>query len=283
MSELGSYLRRTRIEKQISLDFIAESTRIRKRYLEAIEDGDFSVMPGAFYVRAFIKSYAEALGLNAEELISSYLHELPQISSETTTETSTSMPITSPTPVSGTKNRWGVHALVAAFVVLLGVMIYVFYSSETDNNPVVKPDNTNNQTNQQTEPKDDKNTDTTKPTDVKEPEQPQTPVNPTQVTLTKSQGSTDYYMISPTGSHTITLKKTGTGTVWIGVYEGSNRGKLILDDQYFKKADTYTLTVSTTTFINVGRADLVSISVDNVPLNDGDKATSKKVSLEITK
>lgn len=58
MSELGQVLQRAREEKGITLDDIQRITKIQRRYLEAIERGHFHVLPGHFYARAFIKSYA---------------------------------------------------------------------------------------------------------------------------------------------------------------------------------------------------------------------------------
>ncbi|MDG0793610.1 helix-turn-helix domain-containing protein [Cohnella ginsengisoli] len=55
-----------------TLDDIQEITKIRKRYLEAIESGDYKVLPGSFYVRAFVKTYAETVGLDAEEVLRLY-------------------------------------------------------------------------------------------------------------------------------------------------------------------------------------------------------------------
>lgn len=66
MSELGQQLREARLQKGMSLDDVQEMTKIRKRYLEAIEAGDYKVLPGSFYVRAFIKTYAETVGLNPD-------------------------------------------------------------------------------------------------------------------------------------------------------------------------------------------------------------------------
>ncbi|MGQ7033298.1 helix-turn-helix domain-containing protein, partial [Escherichia coli] len=45
---------------------------MRKRHLVAIEEGNYDVLPGAFYARAFIKQYADAVGLNREELLVEY-------------------------------------------------------------------------------------------------------------------------------------------------------------------------------------------------------------------
>ncbi|WP_051287574.1 helix-turn-helix domain-containing protein [Alkalicoccus chagannorensis] len=78
MSELGTRLKTAREEKGFSLEEMQEKTKIQKRYLQAIEDGDYSQMPGEFYSRAFIKSYAEALDFDAEQLFAEHESELPK-------------------------------------------------------------------------------------------------------------------------------------------------------------------------------------------------------------
>lgn len=77
MSELGKRLKEAREEKQLSLDDLQATTKIQKRYLTAIEAGEFSVLPGTFYARAFIRSYAEAVGLDHEALFVEFERELP--------------------------------------------------------------------------------------------------------------------------------------------------------------------------------------------------------------
>lgn len=72
MNELGEFLKNERISKGLTLEEIQETTKIRTRYLKAIEDGDFSVMPALVYAKGFVKSYAEALGLNGNELVKKY-------------------------------------------------------------------------------------------------------------------------------------------------------------------------------------------------------------------
>ena len=52
-------------------------TKIQKRYLIGIEEGNYSSMPGNFYVRAFIKQYAEAFRLNPDEIFETYKDEIP--------------------------------------------------------------------------------------------------------------------------------------------------------------------------------------------------------------
>lgn len=82
--EIGGRLKETREELGISLDTLQEKTKIQKRYLIAIENGDFHVLPGSFYARAFIKEYAIAVGLEPNELLDQYQDEIPSVETETT-------------------------------------------------------------------------------------------------------------------------------------------------------------------------------------------------------
>ncbi|QQK80188.1 helix-turn-helix domain-containing protein [Salicibibacter cibi] len=78
MSELGQFLKEKREEKGWGLDEVQTRTKIQKRYLLAIEEGRYDDVPGAFYARAFIKSYAEALELEPEEVFAEFEHDLPK-------------------------------------------------------------------------------------------------------------------------------------------------------------------------------------------------------------
>lgn len=77
MTELGNRLKEARLAKGISLDDLQTITKIQKRYLTGIEEGNYSSMPGNFYVRAFIKQYAEAVQLDPEEIFETYKSEIP--------------------------------------------------------------------------------------------------------------------------------------------------------------------------------------------------------------
>lgn len=72
MRELGEYLRREREARGISLDEIQEITKIRVRYLEAIERGEFADIPGETYVRGFLRNYARAVGLDGQAVLERY-------------------------------------------------------------------------------------------------------------------------------------------------------------------------------------------------------------------
>ena len=72
MTGLGDRLREARKAKGYSLDDLQSITKIQKRYLSGIENEEFGSMPGSFYVRAFIKQYADAVGLDADEMLLLY-------------------------------------------------------------------------------------------------------------------------------------------------------------------------------------------------------------------
>ncbi|MED1749323.1 helix-turn-helix domain-containing protein [Bacillus zhangzhouensis] len=77
MTELGKRLVEAREEKGMSLEDLQAATKIQKRYLLAIEQGNYDIIPGKFYVRAFIKQYAEAVGLNPEQLFEEFRKDVP--------------------------------------------------------------------------------------------------------------------------------------------------------------------------------------------------------------
>jgi len=69
MSKLGDILRQQRERRSITLDQAAADTRIREKFLKALEDGDYMSLPGAVYTKGFLRNYAEYLDLNTDELI----------------------------------------------------------------------------------------------------------------------------------------------------------------------------------------------------------------------
>ncbi len=72
----GERLRAAREAKGMSVEDVASATRIPKRHLETIEDGDFAVLPGRTYAIGFSRSYAKAVGLNDEEIVNEVREQL---------------------------------------------------------------------------------------------------------------------------------------------------------------------------------------------------------------
>jgi cytoskeletal protein RodZ len=73
MASFGENLRRERELRGISLREIADATRISVRFLEALEQERTDVLPGGLFPRAFLRQYAEHLGLDADRVVAEYL------------------------------------------------------------------------------------------------------------------------------------------------------------------------------------------------------------------
>ncbi|WP_035055396.1 helix-turn-helix domain-containing protein [Carnobacterium pleistocenium] len=82
MNEIGEKLKEARKVKGYTLDDLQQMTKIQKRYLIAIEEGNYDVMPGKFYARAFIKQYADTVGLNGDQLLEEYTDAVPHAHDE---------------------------------------------------------------------------------------------------------------------------------------------------------------------------------------------------------
>jgi cytoskeleton protein RodZ len=76
MPTLGEELRHKREQRGITLAEIAEATRIGTRFLKAIETDNFSILPGGIFTRSFIRAYAKHVGMNEDQAIGLYLHQV---------------------------------------------------------------------------------------------------------------------------------------------------------------------------------------------------------------
>jgi len=82
MSELGRLLSEARAAKGASLAEVEAGTRIRQKYVEALESGSFDDLPRGAVARGFLRSYADYLGLDAEEVLQLYAQESGDTESE---------------------------------------------------------------------------------------------------------------------------------------------------------------------------------------------------------
>lgn len=109
---VGHSLKVVRERRNLALTDVSARLRIRRPYLEAIEEGRFGELPGAVYVSGFLRQYAEFLGLDPEQVLKSYQSE----SDGTIHRTVLNFPL--PRPEERTPRLWLVlGALVAAGIV----------------------------------------------------------------------------------------------------------------------------------------------------------------------
>jgi cytoskeletal protein RodZ len=72
MSDIGSTLREARMRARIDISEVESKTKIRAKYLRAIENEEWDLLPGPVYVKSFLRTYAEFLGLDARALADEY-------------------------------------------------------------------------------------------------------------------------------------------------------------------------------------------------------------------
>lgn len=79
MPPIGETLREARLRQQIDIAEVEQATKIRAKYLRALEGEEFDRLPGSTFVRTFLRTYAEYLGLDPQLLVEEYRarHESP--------------------------------------------------------------------------------------------------------------------------------------------------------------------------------------------------------------
>ncbi|HAP36200.1 MAG TPA: hypothetical protein DCQ28_09765 [Bacteroidetes bacterium] len=132
MNSFSEELRNTREAKNITIADIAKHTRISNKYLQAIEQGTFDVLPQT-YVRAFIKAYAEAIGLNAAEVLHKYdIQSTPEQKQETAASTDDIRLYLKPEKVDkelkeNRRSRVQIFTITALFIVAAAVFYFLNY------------------------------------------------------------------------------------------------------------------------------------------------------------
>ena len=72
MPDIGSTLREARMRARIDISEIEAETKIRAKYLRALENEEWDLLPGPTYVKSFLRTYADALGLDGKLLVEEY-------------------------------------------------------------------------------------------------------------------------------------------------------------------------------------------------------------------
>src|ERR687888_2330598 len=72
MLDIGAQLRETRMRRRIDISEVEAATKIRAKYLRALENEEWSLLPGPTFVKTFLRTYAEYLDLDARSLVEEY-------------------------------------------------------------------------------------------------------------------------------------------------------------------------------------------------------------------
>jgi cytoskeleton protein RodZ len=72
MPDIGATLREARMRARIDISELEAETKIRAKYLRALENEEWDLLPGPTYVKSFLREYADALGLDGKLLVAEY-------------------------------------------------------------------------------------------------------------------------------------------------------------------------------------------------------------------
>ena len=255
MTELGARLKEARLAKGYSIDDLQEITKIQKRYLASIEEGNYATMPGAFYVRAFIKQYAEAVGLNADELLETYKTDIPSPSNE---EVSKSIPTTPSRRTLGGRSSNKLMEVfpmivVALFIIAIIVIVWTLYQQRLGDTPDLDEPKEDVLIEQQ--PQSEQNSKDPVVEEQEVPEEPEAPVEEEveeepvveqKLTFVETQGETSTYDL--TGAEKYVVKLVTTNRTWLNIRDQDNK---ILVDQEIAAGQTFELDVTSSSRVRV--------------------------------
>lgn len=280
MTELGTRLKEAREAKGYSLDDLQNSTKIQKRYLMGIEEGNYDMMPGKFYVRAFIKQYAEAVGLDPEMIFEEYSNDIPVTNTSELPELSR---VQSRKPMSESSSKvMNIFPKILVAIFIIGAIFVVWYLlpkqfgkengsdnqveedvgySESDTvQPVEEQDEENDTASdagddsEENSEADQSNEDTEEP--AEEPGQ--------EISVSNVSGKETTYELKNTEDFNLQIS-AGADT-WITVYN-SKEETLFSSMMYEGDNQTFDLSQDGEAFIVVGNAAATTIKVNDEELN----------------
>lgn len=117
MADIGATLRETRMRARIDVSEIEAKTKIRARYLRALENEEWDLLPGPTFVRSFLRTYGQALGLDGKALVEEY-----RMRFEPPAESSDHQPAVAAAPRQWTRPRAPGGGSPRGYVAALGVV-----------------------------------------------------------------------------------------------------------------------------------------------------------------
>ncbi|NPC92643.1 helix-turn-helix domain-containing protein [Bacillus sp. WMMC1349] len=273
MTELGIRLKEAREEKGMSLADLQAVTKIQKRYLTALEEGNYEIIPGKFYVRAFIKQYAEAVGLDSELLFEEYKKDIPNSYSDDVSERISSIKPQKELPKSASKALELLPTLlVTAGIIVVIAIIYVVIQMVNGGGDQHKADNPKTEESQSKYevPKDSPLTKEKKENggadeDKKEEDQQKADKKEKlSIKATDSKGSSTTYEVS--GADKLELEMKATEKSWVRVQDGEGQS---LKEGMMEKGETFEKNITDQKQINlrIGNAPGIEIKLNGEVLS----------------
>ncbi|WP_285835399.1 RodZ domain-containing protein [Sporosarcina sp. NCCP-2716] len=298
LSGLGNRLQEARKAKGYTLDDLQAITKIQKRYLAGIENEDYSMMPGSFYVRAFIKQYAEAVGLDSQEMLALYRDNESSVQMREE-EVQRSAPQMQQKPgylKSGRMNEVLPKIIAALFiVVILGVVVFLYQhqasapkpeEATTDEMTVDKPkddpvvDDKGQGDKADGEPADGEDA------DKAEPEaEPEAPAPEQTLTQSSISGATSTFTLENAETFSVTVKVKQDGESWIGITNPNGEELLPQGARVMTggQEETVDLNGQQSARIRVGRTQFTEVLVNGEPLAYPNDTVTQNIIIEYKK
>jgi cytoskeleton protein RodZ len=131
MPEIGATLREARARQRVDIAEIEVDTKIRAKYLRALENEEWDLLPGTTYVKSFLRTYAEALGLDGRLLVEEYKlrHErLSDVELQPISPRSTQ-------PARSRRSSRGAPRWLIVSVVLAGLIVGLYFLGSREDEP----------------------------------------------------------------------------------------------------------------------------------------------------
>jgi len=304
VAELGTRLKEARLSKGYSLDDLQEITKIQKRYLVGIEEGNYSIMPGSFYVRAFIKQYAEAVGLDAEEILETYKNELPSTPNDQVSQSMTNSPSRRKV-TKGPSNKMMEampKIIVALFIVVIIVVIWVLWQSKNspgtseDNNstpeieydtnvkPIDSEKDKKEQENKdaQKNDKEDKSSTEETPTDEDDTDQTEEMKQTISAGTVEADGATTSYTL--TGTDTMKLKIEVSGPTFVGI-RNQQQQEILTDTRVYNAGEVVEFDASTQNYVRIrlGNSTQAKIYINDELLTYAQQIVTQNIVINFNK
>ncbi|MBN1611700.1 MAG: helix-turn-helix domain-containing protein [Polyangiaceae bacterium] len=127
MDTVGRFLRQQRLARGMSLEEVARTTRVPISSVERIEADQFDELPGEVFVRGFLKSYARAVGVPADDVLARY-------TASRRVAWVTPLPLSSPTkPPRG--RRFGIALALVLLLILFTLALSIVLKPRSDDMP----------------------------------------------------------------------------------------------------------------------------------------------------
>lgn len=296
MTELGTRLKEARQSKGYSLDDLQEITKIQKRYLSAIEEGNYSIMPGAFYIRAFIKQYAEAVGLNYEQLLEEFEHEIPSHQKEEVAQSISNSPARRRLKTASSSRFMESlpKFIFALFIIVIIVAIWILFQHKADSpNEEVNEGDTKIEYDKKEVPKKQPTTNEDEGTNEEGTNGPDGENSGNQNTPQADENTTNTQTISEgvvsgqntnyevTGTDTLKIRVELSGDSWIEVRDESRKN--LIEPRVFKNGEKieYDATELKYVRIRLGNSNSAKIFVNDEELQLVQKRTTQNIIVEL--